>query len=92
MPIFGFDVKCVGDEKLVPITRYNSASIGPAAEAIALKRMEWNPENGPLWELGRVVILAAFAWLTRTALGHVSVSLYIGSDYFMSKWECLTHY
>ncbi len=50
MPIFCFDVKCVSDEKLVPITRYNSASIGPAAEAIAFKLMERSPENGPFWE------------------------------------------
>ena len=50
MPIFCFDVKCVCDEKLVPITRYNSASMGPAAEVIALKQMEGNAENGTLWE------------------------------------------
>jgi hypothetical protein len=28
-----------------------SASIGPVAEAIVLKRVEGSPENGPFWEL-----------------------------------------
>jgi hypothetical protein len=50
MPIFCYDVNFADDEKLVPITRQMSASIGPVAEAIVLKRVEGSPENGPLRE------------------------------------------
>src|SRR6266699_4162785 len=38
-------------EKLVPITRRISVSIGPAVVAIVLKRVEESSENGPSWEL-----------------------------------------
>ena len=51
MPIFYFDVKCVGDGKVVPITRYNDASSVPDTDALALKRVKMDPENGPLREL-----------------------------------------
>jgi hypothetical protein len=50
MAVFCFDVNCANDEKLVPLTRHNGASIRPAAEAIVLKRVEEYFENGPLRE------------------------------------------
>jgi hypothetical protein len=52
MPIFCFDVNCADDEKLVPITRQNGASIGPDTLAIALDLVEMGTENGPLQVLG----------------------------------------
>jgi hypothetical protein len=51
MPIYWRNVNFVYDEKLVPITRRISVYIGPAGEAIALKRVEDSSENGPFWEL-----------------------------------------
>jgi hypothetical protein len=51
MPIFCFDVNCADDEKPVPITRQNGASIVPDTLAIALDLVEMGPENGPFWEL-----------------------------------------
>ena len=50
MPIFCCNVNFAFREKLVPITRRNSTSIEPTAEAIVLKWVEWSPENGPFWE------------------------------------------
>ena len=46
MPIFCFGVNRVGDEKLVPITRHNSASSVPDEHVSALKLVEGGPENG----------------------------------------------
>ena len=51
MPILCSGVNRKHEEKLVPITRHNGTSIGPAAEVIALKRLVASPENGPFWEL-----------------------------------------
>jgi hypothetical protein len=48
MPIFCWNVNFAFREKLVPITRRNSTSIEPTAEAIVLKWVEWSPENGPV--------------------------------------------
>lgn len=51
MSIFCFDVNFAFHEKLVPITRQISTSIGPVVEAIVLKRVEGCPKNRPFWEL-----------------------------------------
>lgn len=45
MPIFCFVVNFVYGEKLVPITRRISTSIGPVAVTIALKWMDERSEN-----------------------------------------------
>ena len=58
MPIFWCDVNLVYDEKLVPITRRNSTSIEPTAEAIVLKRVEGVPRIGPSGN----VALHGIAW------------------------------
>jgi len=46
MPILCSGVNRKHEEKLVPITRHNGTSIGPAAEAIVLERAVGCPENG----------------------------------------------
>jgi hypothetical protein len=39
-----------------------------------------------------LLFLASFGWLMPTALGYVSVSLFIGTDYFRRKSKRFTHY
>ncbi len=56
-----------------------------------LKKWGWGRRPFPA-EAMYAFFLASFIWFTCTTLGYVSVSLFIGSDYFMRKWECLTHY
>ncbi len=51
MQIFCCKVNFAFREKLVPITRQISTSIGPLVEVVVLKRVEGSPENGPFWEL-----------------------------------------
>ncbi len=51
MPIFCSNVNQAYQEKLVPITHHNDASIVPDNLVIALKRVAEGPENGPFWEL-----------------------------------------
>ncbi len=50
MLMFWFDVNFKRDEKLVPIIRRISTSIGPAGVEHVLKRVGGVPENGPLRE------------------------------------------
>ena len=49
MPIFCFDVNFAYDEKLVPITHHNGASIVPDATVMTLELVMASPENGVLW-------------------------------------------
>jgi hypothetical protein len=51
MPIFCSGVNRASDEKLVPITRQNGASIVPDNRVITLELVAASPENGPFWEL-----------------------------------------
>ncbi len=51
MPIFCSGVNRASQEKLVPITRHNGASIGPDTTVMALELAVVSPENGPFWEL-----------------------------------------
>jgi hypothetical protein len=70
MPIYCCNVNFTFREKLVPITRHNGASIGPAAEAIVLKRVEGCPENGPFWELAAILrtMYATSSWYNETII------------------------
>ncbi len=65
MPIFCFDVNFAYDEKLVPITRRNSASRGPNKNMITLEQAAVGPENGPLWELEAEILIARRGCLLR---------------------------
>jgi hypothetical protein len=56
-----------------------------------LKKRGWGRRPFPA-EAMYASFLASFVWLTHTALEYVSVSLFIGSDYFMSKSKCITHH
>jgi hypothetical protein len=51
MPIFCFDINQAIQEKLVPITRHNLASIVLDTPVMTLELAEGSPENGPFWEL-----------------------------------------
>ena len=53
MPIFCSDVNRASEEKLVPITRHNGASIVPDATVMTLELVVASPENGPFWESER---------------------------------------
>jgi len=53
-----------------------------------LKKRGWGRRPFPA-EAMCVFFLASYWWLTRTSLRYWSVSLVIGSDYLMSKRECL---
>ena len=50
MPIFCSDVNQANQEKLVPITRHNGASIVPNKTVMTLELVLESPENGPFWE------------------------------------------
>ncbi len=51
MPIFCSDVNQTNQEKLVPITRHNGASLVPDTPVMTLELVLVSPENGPFWEL-----------------------------------------
>ncbi len=51
MPIFYSGVNRARDEKLVPITRHNVASIVSDTPVMTLELVLASPENGPFWEL-----------------------------------------
>ena len=57
MPIFCSNVNQAYQEKLVPITHHNGASIVPDNLVIALKRVAEGPENGVLRELTSLVAI-----------------------------------
>ncbi len=50
MPIYWCNVNFAYDEKVVPITRHNGASIVPCEQVNTLDLVEMGPENGPFWE------------------------------------------
>jgi hypothetical protein len=57
MPIFYSGVNRARDEKLVPITRHNVASIVPDTPVMTLELVLASPENGPFWERGAELLL-----------------------------------
>ena len=56
-----------------------------------LKKGGWGRRPFPA-EAMYAFFLVSCWWVTRTGLREVSVSLSIGSDYFMRKWVCVTHH
>jgi hypothetical protein len=63
MPIFYSNVNGESDEKLIPITRHNGASIVPDYYVNTLKLEEGNPENGPLREQQKRILFLQLPWL-----------------------------